>query len=1469
MKRFFARLLVTWIGVAMPLQAQQAYAQTVSGFRELSEAENRITAEIINAREKRLSDGNWTTTNAGTQRPLGVMTGPVRMPNQLADPGDAERARKAADRNRPLTIGETVRKAQENSTFAQNAGLLATQDADAYQITGNRVDPEQGTSGKHKRINAQEMFPGFNPKTINDLISVGNTMYEEPEKVKDIAEDETRRYTQDGCRQTSFITIHKQSILSAPSSADHRILKIEFFDIEKTPIPNTTPVEYQRVMTATTFKKGTLKLEFQTIGGTTRQWYDYIGDDYAIRYTYTPYTSPKNENYFTYNHRLAIANPGLSVYPETAISSFGTPKDAFTSKVTQSIPAGVTAVYLSADLYQTEVNYQPITSAGSCPPGPPASCEGASKTDGTIIRWCGGSPRQGIMGMYDDVKKPSAAIKARRVTEQSRAQGGMDPSMVAGVSRGISAGSSSQAQQLAGQCSRQAVGTQTSTMNLGFDTKDITYCSNVLINPYPQACNTIKRSFGMSKLTDHVYVTVRAFNKFAVPIIDPVTKKQVMVDGVPQFTYRKEPANISGSFNLDLFPVFGTSVCTPGECTTEVADNPDGTSAGYYIEWDHTPIALDPMGHAVTAVSANGGSATASHYGTPAQNWTVTGTASASGGLHEYRLMATIQMVTINRLDGCEKYLDYVADGYCKPGKLTCLDNTASRTVGGITFGPGLPTSGIVDILKKWGTDGSAQINPLENGEGEDSLQLDTPMLLLDNPMCWEARAEAFESCLSPTITNYREFTIGNEIWGTDCHIMPAPDGQMLESSSCQRWPQSDSCDSRMEGAFTGACYSKDIAYNCGESVSSTVTTTRQEMTDVCSGTMRCLGTECHRPNLTGNTSEQFTQATAGMEAWNMAKDEMYCQESGSKPTETTEACTPMIFAGEPYFCKIPALNEVGITPHCCNDAKEGAKSGPSMLDYAKVVYATSKLGAFKEISSYFKSSDIYNSTAKAFGEVAKPVTDVYQAASSYATESFVKPLGAAFDSFFKGFGLGGGGGGAGGGMVSSFSVDSLLKDTGIDLIMDQIEQEIMKALQKMAYDMLGESFAKMIFQGGAGTPIKFTPGAEAMGEMFNTVMFYYTMLKLIGHIIFKCTEEEYEWGMKQKWGLCADAGSCCNKKTPFGDCIEKRNLFCCYGSIATRVIAQQIVDKNLTGTKAYRYKTSGSGKRLKKCNINCGGFTPTELALVDWGQVDLSEWTDALIKADLLRPDDQAANFSVTTNSVKLPNIAARSAEDEQLLDYRIPAVKTTEGIGQNLSEIASNTETLRKATHCYGDDDRKMPYTYPECNSTDCGNIKGVTIIEGNKFDWYEDKATGEWLLEYKSNNDQYSQGFYDFNAVVNIRNLAQVEKFIIEWMSYDDWMLLKINNQKVFSGPEEGDMLEICPDQKVRIHSGGACDKQLELGGIPHGDAAGGVKLNIDVKPYLKKGENAFSMALAVGGRGEFSIKMRTKQVCGAAM
>ena len=59
------------------------------------------------------------------------------------------------------------------------------------------------------------------------------------------------------------------------------------------------------------------------------------------------------------------------------------------------------------------------------------------------------------------------------------------------------------------------------------------------------------------------------------------------------------------------------------------------------------------------------------------------------------------------------------------------------------------------------------------------------------------------------------------------------------------------------------------------------------------------------------------------------------------------------------------------------------------------------------------------------------------------------------------------------------------------------------------------------------------------------------------------------------------------------------------------------------------------------------------------------------------------------------------RNPDAENLYDNRAAAVKSTEILSDNLSEVMEFQRSLKEDVdeHCYVDD-KKMPFTYPGCN-------------------------------------------------------------------------------------------------------------------------------------------------------------------------
>jgi len=1460
-----ATSILVWALLVWPFQWHLAYAEGLPG-------DNAAAELLMNKRSQKL--GNGQSEGSGTVRMPRIMpdTTPIRTPNLNPGASDAELAQKAADKHAPLQVGDLVKSAQENSDFAQ--GIYGSADVSNYYLDTERSDPELNQKD-NKRVNITEIMPGFNSTDIAIMREQGKVLYENPAKIKEVAEQNKRNLRRSGCRKTNFILLDRQDIYQAPISASHRILKIEFFDIHKEPIPDTNPVKYKEVQVQSVYRKGQVKLEFKTLGASSAQWMDRVDDSFGIRYTYTPYSAPKGLNYFTYNHRVAVDGVnGYQVMPDNYVVSFGTPKDGFTPTLGYDIQHGVSAIYLSADLYRTEVNYtEPDPNIG-CEPDPPANCEVPSN-GGTMLRWCSGSPGAGIMMMYDDASNPTAQAKAKSYSDMFMGNAGSknyknDAGVIGGVMRNLNAGSSNLAQELAGHCSRESISRIEMKVDNSYHNENINICSETLVNPYPRGCHTIKRSFGLAHLGNHNYLTVRAFNKIAVPVIDPRTGQQVKdASGRPVFTYRREPANVSGAVNTN-FAIMGSSTCSAGGCSTEkLPDNPDGSSAGYYLEYSHTPMSGDPYAFAVNGVTVQGGgSASFSHYGSPTANWKPSGSASGDGSLHELRLMADMYSVTINQFAGCENYMNYVSDGFCLGGKLTCVDTAPTRSIGGVTFGPSLPNSGIVDILKKWGTESTAEFPDYENGEGDGPTPTGPENVMLSDKMCWEAVGEPFTSCsaMGEDLSRLKTFNKGDQVWGTDCHITKGPDGAPLESSSsCKRQPEYDGCDARFKGLYSGLCYIPTIAYDCGTTVSSQIPLIVEEKGDSCSGAMRCMGTQCHRPNLTGSESAEFAKAASGMEALNMMKMDMVCAETGEPPINTSDTCTPVVFGGKAMYCKIPVGNEIGITPNCCDETVAAAASGgPNWMDYLKGTYLIYKIGQNKIMQDMLAGNDIYNSTAKMFGEIAKPISDAYASASQFVTENFVDPLSAGFDNLFAEFGAS-----SGTETASQVGVDLFGKDGLIGGVINELEQMLLKNAYEILQQTIGEEAASAIITPAAtsGGTYALTQGAQQVVQAVNMVFMVYSLARLIGHIVFACKQEEYEWAMNMKWKLCTYVGDCCAKKGLIGDCLEKRKLYCCYKSIAARIIADQIIKKNLLPSRQYGYRTSVTGGKLKKCSINCGGFTPMELVTVDWSKVDLSEWLSAMADSGIINPSDPRTNFGVSQNKVEITQAVGRTEDKEGKFDQRIAAVKTVEGLKQNTQNLMNNTAILRKEGHCYQVDE-KMPYTYPECKATDCGNVLGSASNATTVFGWTEDTATGDWILTFGAKEDDiYPDGSHDLSGTINIKDKSKLTKFVFEWLAYDDWLNMKINGHQIWNGPE-GDIIELCQNGRVKIYPNGGCDRRREIYG-PHDVRKGGQYPNVDILPYIKNGANELSVRLIVGGRGDFSARFRTHQDCSAGI
>ena len=100
---------------------------------------------------------------------------------------------------------------------------------------------------------------------------------------------------------------------------------------------------------------------------------------------------------------------------------------------------------------------------------------------------------------------------------------------------------------------------------------------------------------------------------------------------------------------------------------------------------------------------------------------------------------------------------------------------------------------------------------------------------------------------------------------------------------------------------------------------------------------------------------------------------------------------------------------------------------------------------------------------------------------------------------------------------------------------------------------------------------------------------------------LMACSQDEMVLAMKKGQNLCHLVGTYCAHKV-LGSCVEKKESYCCFPSRLARIINEQ--------GRAQIGKGWGSGK-----SPNCGGFTTEQLQNLRFDQMNLSEFTNEIMR--------------------------------------------------------------------------------------------------------------------------------------------------------------------------------------------------------------------------------------------------------------
>lgn len=171
-----------------------------------------------------------------------------------------------------------------------------------------------------------------------------------------------------------------------------------------------------------------------------------------------------------------------------------------------------------------------------------------------------------------------------------------------------------------------------------------------------------------------------------------------------------------------------------------------------------------------------------------------------------------------------------------------------------------------------------------------------------------------------------------------------------------------------------------------------------------------------------------------------------------------------------------------------------------------------------------------------------------------------------------------------------------------------------------------------------------------------------------------------------------------------------------------------------------------------------------------------------------------------------------------------------------------------------------RQLKLTCNRIKECDAGGIVKGSVASDMKFEYHYP------VLTIGTISDNYWCGHcqtIDKKTTFKIRNLAKIKEFKITQVGFDDHLWIKINDSTVYVGPSGGDKIELTQIKWIfgtyTLVSYGSGTNSCELG------TNWNVDTNIDLKPYLKEGDNDIWMRVIVSGCGEGWMKIHARQDC----
>ena len=168
----------------------------------------------------------------------------------------------------------------------------------------------------------------------------------------------------------------------------------------------------------------------------------------------------------------------------------------------------------------------------------------------------------------------------------------------------------------------------------------------------------------------------------------------------------------------------------------------------------------------------------------------------------------------------------------------------------------------------------------------------------------------------------------------------------------------------------------------------------------------------------------------------------------------------------------------------------------------------------------------------------------------------------------------------------------------------------------------------------------------------------------------------------------------------------------------------------------------------------------------------------------------------------------------------------------------------------------------TCKDSHECDLGGIERGSVDSDMKFEF------SNGVLTIGTIADNYWGGScatYDRTTTFKITNKDKIKDFFLFKVGFDDYMQITLNGHLIYVGPDGGNKLEVVTRQSgfwhhnYQVVNNGSGDSGCERGTNWTREP------NVDLRPYLKEGENILKTRVIVAGWGEGRLQIRAKQNC----